>query len=114
MRYSRPRSILTPFASSLVLLLPCLVLTFATADPVDIDSLILARMEQSHIPGLAAAVVKGESLVWTGAYGLARVEDSIPVVDSTVFDLASVSKTATSVGLMHLYDRGYFELDQDS
>jgi CubicO group peptidase (beta-lactamase class C family) len=104
---------LAPLAFSLVYLLPFLAVRIATADPVDIDSLIQARMEASHIPGLAAAVVKGESLIWTGSYGLARVEDSVPVVDSTVFDLASVSKTATSVGLMHLYDRGRFELDQD-
>lgn len=79
----------------------------------DIDSLIVANMATGRIPGLAACVVKGDGIVWTGAYGWARLEDSVPCVDTTVFDLASVSKTATSVALMDLRERGLFALDDD-
>jgi CubicO group peptidase (beta-lactamase class C family) len=79
----------------------------------DLDSLIRAEMAACHIPGLAACAVRGSELIWRGEYGFARLEDSIPVVDSTVFDLASVSKTATAVSLMQLCERGVFRLDDD-
>jgi CubicO group peptidase (beta-lactamase class C family) len=86
--------------------------SLAPAGP-DIDSLIRSEMVANHIPGLAACVVRGGELVWHGEYGFARLEDSIPVVDSTVFDLASVSKTATAAALMQLCERGEFGLDDD-
>ena len=85
---------------------------FESAEPY-LDSLILAEMATNHIPGLAACVVRGSELAWHGEYGFARLEDSVPVVDSTVFDLASVSKTATAAALMQLSERGLFELDDD-
>jgi CubicO group peptidase (beta-lactamase class C family) len=78
-----------------------------SAEP-ELDSLIQAEMATYHIPGLAACVVRGGELAWHGEYGFARLEDSIPVADSTVFDLASVSKTATAAALMQLCERGVF------
>ena len=78
-----------------------------------LDSLIRAEMAANHIPGLAACAVRGSELVWHGEYGFARLEDSIHVVDTTVFDLASVSKTATATALMQLCERGVFGLDDD-
>jgi CubicO group peptidase (beta-lactamase class C family) len=86
--------------------------TFDSAGP-DLDSLIRAEMAANQIPGLAACAVRGSELAWHGEYGLARLEDSIPVVDSTVFDLASVSKTATAAALMQLCEQGAFGLDED-
>ena len=79
----------------------------------DLDSLIQAEMAANPIPGLAACVVRGSELAWHGEYGFARLEDSVPVVDSTVFDVASVSKTATATALMQLCERGVFGLDDD-
>ena len=78
-----------------------------------LDSLIRAEMAANRIPGLAACVVRGSELAWHGEYGFARLEDSVPVADSTVFDLASVSKTATAVALMQLCERGAIGLDDD-
>jgi CubicO group peptidase (beta-lactamase class C family) len=85
---------------------------FEPAGP-NLDSLIQAEMATHQIPGLAACVVRGSELAWHGEYGFARLEDSVPVVDSTVFDLASVSKTATAAALMQLCERGAFGLDDD-
>jgi CubicO group peptidase (beta-lactamase class C family) len=70
-------------------------------------------MATYHIPGLAACAVRGSELAWHGEYGFARLEDSVRVVDTTVFDLASVSKTSTAAALMQLCERGVFGLDDD-
>jgi len=85
---------------------------FEPAGP-NLDSLIQVEMTAHAVPGLAACVVRGSELAWHGEYGFARLEDNIPVVDSTVFDLASASKTATAVALMQLCERGVFGLDDD-
>lgn len=79
----------------------------------ELDSLIQAEMVTCQIPGLAACVVRGGGLAWHGEYGFARLEDFVRVVDTTVFDLASVSKTATAAALMQLCERGAFGLDDD-
>ncbi|KAI1322053.1 beta-lactamase family protein [Xylariaceae sp. FL0255] len=58
-------------------------------------------MELWHVPGLAVAVVQGEEIESKG-YGVANLASAEPVTGSTLFDVASVSKTFTvaAVGLL--------------
>src|SRR3990172_5027522 len=76
-----------------------------------LDSFITATMSSYNIPGLSACILKEGELVWHKAYGYANVERKIPVIDSTLFYLASISKTFTGTALMQLYERGLFSLD---
>ncbi len=76
-----------------------------------LDAYILNKMEEEHISGLGAALVKDGELLWFGNYGLANREENIPVTDSTMYMLASVSKTITVTAVMQLYEDGLFELD---
>jgi CubicO group peptidase (beta-lactamase class C family) len=87
--------------------------TVAYLDSTELDSIIISTMEPAHIPGLAACIVKDGRIIWTGAYGYADIEKNIPVRDSTIFGLGSVSKTITGTALMQLYDDGRFGLDDD-
>jgi CubicO group peptidase (beta-lactamase class C family) len=79
----------------------------------ELDSFIVATMESYHIPGIAAAAIGGGAIVWTGAYGYANIEEDIPVADTTLFMLASISKTFTGLALMQLWEAGLFGLDDD-
>ena len=76
-----------------------------------LDAYILNKMEDEHISGLGAALVKDGELLWFGNYGLANREENIPVTESTIYMLASVSKTITVTAVMQLYEDGLFELD---
>jgi CubicO group peptidase (beta-lactamase class C family) len=87
--------------------------TFAKLIPTDLDSFILAAMNTYHIAGVAACVVKDGQIIWTGSYGHAIIEQDIPVADTTLFMLASISKTFTGAALMQLWEAGLFELDDD-
>src|SRR3990172_1556345 len=78
-----------------------------------IDSFITATMSDYHIPGLSACIVKDGELVWHNAYGYADVEREIPVTDSTLFFIASISKTITGTAIMQLYERGLFNLEDN-
>ncbi|UCC79245.1 MAG: serine hydrolase [Candidatus Zixiibacteriota bacterium] len=79
----------------------------------DIDWFIETQMNMFHIPGVAACIVKDDSIDWTGTYGYANIEDSIHVADSTLFILASISKTFVGVALMQLWEDSLFQLDDD-
>ncbi len=79
----------------------------------NLDSFIITVMEQNHIAGLSACIVRNGSVAWSGAYGFANIAENIRVTDSTLFMLASVSKTVTGLALMQLWENGRFELDDN-
>jgi len=85
----------------------------ARYDSIALDSLILAKMNTYNFPGLSACVVKDDQIIWKGAFGYADFEHNLMVTDSTLFHIASVSKTVTGTALMQLWEKGLFGLDHD-
>ena len=81
------------------------------ASLTNIDSLIQAFMNTNHVPGLAACIVKNDRIEWEGYYGFANIATQDSVKPSTIFMLASISKTVTASALMQLYEQGRFQLD---
>lgn len=82
-------------------------------DSAGLDSFIQWTMQTRHIPGVTTCAIKDGQIIWTSAHGWASVEDSIETADTTLFMLASVSKTITGVALMQLWEQGLFGLDDD-
>jgi CubicO group peptidase (beta-lactamase class C family) len=68
-------------------------------------------MKQYHIPGVAIALIDDQEIVWQANFGLANVEEEIPVSEDTVFKLWSLSKAFTAVELMRLVEEGRVDLD---
>jgi CubicO group peptidase (beta-lactamase class C family) len=64
-----------------------------------------------RIPGMAAAIVEDGRIVWRRDFGLADVENKLPVTASTEFPIASLSKTMSAVILMQLREAGQLRLD---
>ena len=82
-------------------------------DSAYLDSFFLYRMDSLHLPGLAASIVKDGEIIWTGAYGWAKIEDSIPATDTTIWNQGSISKTITAVAAMKAWEQDLFELDEN-
>jgi CubicO group peptidase (beta-lactamase class C family) len=87
-----------------------------TPVPADVDEAELtARVGEvlHHWPvaGLAVGVIRGGSLAWFHAHGLASVEAGTPVGADTVFRIASVTKTMTAIAVMQLWEQGLVDLD---
>jgi len=78
-----------------------------------LDNYFQSHMEKADLIGLQVASISNGELVWQGSYGLKNMETGTAVNDSTLFQIASVSKTVTSLGIMLLYDRGQLDLDED-
>ncbi len=89
------------------------IVAAGSAHSDDVDAYIQDTMQLYHIPGVSACVVRNGEIIWTGAYGLAHIAEDRAVSESTLFMLASISKTVTMTGLMQLWEEGYFALDDD-
>ncbi|MHA2032301.1 MAG: serine hydrolase domain-containing protein, partial [Candidatus Kariarchaeaceae archaeon] len=76
-----------------------------------LESSILAVMEEHHIPGVAALIVKDDSVIWSGNYGYADIARDKLVSDSTLWSVYSISKLVTATALMQLWEQGLFHLD---
>lgn len=64
-----------------------------------------------HIPGMSAAIAVGPQIVWSRGFGFANVAGSIPAADTTVYHLASLTKTYASTIILQLVERGQLNLD---
>ncbi len=77
-----------------------------------VDSLF-SRYTVGDSPGLAVAVVRDGQVLLAKGYGLANLEHRIPITDTTVFDVASVSKQFTGLVVAMLVEQGRITLTDD-
>jgi D-alanyl-D-alanine carboxypeptidase len=83
----------------------------AVSVAADVDAYVQQVMQKRHIPGVSVAVVKDGKVVLAKGYGLANVELNVPATESTVYQLASVTKTFTATAIMMLVKDGKLSLD---
>jgi len=62
-------------------------------------------------PGAAVMVIQDGSPILTKCYGMANLEENIPVTSSTNFRLASVTKQFTAMSIMILSERGQLDIN---
>lgn len=77
-----------------------------------IDAIVEKHVEKGG-PGAAVMVIKDGKVVHQKGYGMANVEHGVAITPKTVFELASVSKQFTAMGIMILHDRGTIGIDDD-
>lgn len=65
-----------------------------------------------HIPGLSAAILENQKVLWTRGFGYADLEKKVPATPDTLYSIASVTKTFGSTLLMQLVEKGQVALDE--
>jgi len=114
--------LLTPMKASAAVLLVLtshLILTHAATAQASQDpqarrvDALFARFNERPSPGLAVAVVRDGKLLLSTGYGLANLEDRVPITSSTVFDIASVSKQFAGLAVAMLVEQGKVRLTDD-
>jgi serine beta-lactamase-like protein LACTB len=63
------------------------------------------------VPGIAAAVVVNGEEAWSEGFGMADLENNVPVTPQTLFRLASISKSITATAAMQLWEQGKLDLE---
>ena len=86
-----------------------LVSQVARADRV--DRYIQSQMKEHRIPGVALKIVREGKVIKTAAYGRANVELNVPTRPETVFEIGSVTKQFTAVGVLMLAQEGKLSVD---
>lgn len=65
----------------------------------------------SGVPGLGAAVWRGDRIAWTGRAGYRDLARKLPVTDATRFRFASVSKVFAATAAAKLREEGKLDVD---
>lgn len=76
-----------------------------------IDRMFEAAVAKGEIPGVVAAVVNKDQILYLKAFGKQDVARNIPMSTGTMFRIASMTKPITSVGIMMLHEEGKLRLD---
>lgn len=92
-----------------VILAACL---FAQNESEKMDSL-LSQWDSIQSPGVMVTVMKGGIPIYEKGFGSAHLDYDIPITDSTVFHIASVSKQFTAFAIAVLAEQGKLSLDDD-
>lgn len=80
---------------------------------ISFDTKVKLLLKIINIPSAAICLIKNDSVVFLESYGYKELFKREKATDDTIYCLGSVSKTITAVALMQLYEKGYFDLDDD-
>ena len=86
-------------------------------DPRVIQSVELARTwleaqrAYQQIPGISAAIVHDQEVLWDGGFGQADTAAARPATADTIYSICSISKLFTSVAVMRQRDAGKLHLE---
>lgn len=76
-----------------------------------VDSLYKAYATKHHLPGYAFAIVLDGEVLYKNTGGWANIEEKIPANFETMFRIASMSKSFTTMAILQLRDAGKLKLD---
>ena len=61
-----------------------------------LEAYVAKALQASKIPGIAIAIVRNDSVLYTKGFGVLKVGTSTPVNDQTLFEIGSSSKAFTA------------------
>jgi CubicO group peptidase (beta-lactamase class C family) len=77
-----------------------------------IDSLV-AKWNNSNSPGGAVGILLNGKLIYAKGFGLASLDYDIPNNENTIFNIGSISKQFTAMGIIRLQQKNKLSFDDD-
>lgn len=74
---------------------------------------VFADLARPGSPGCALAVARDGKVLYEKGYGLANVEEGVPIAPATIFDIGSTSKQFTASSILLLERQGKLALNDD-
>jgi CubicO group peptidase (beta-lactamase class C family) len=74
---------------------------------------VFADFTKAGSPGCAAAVYRNGRIIYARGYGLANIEEDVPIVPQSVFDIGSTSKQFTAASILLLEKQGKLSVNDD-
>ncbi|MBN1318990.1 MAG: beta-lactamase family protein, partial [Anaerolineales bacterium] len=75
-----------------------------------LDRWVHNYMSVNNVPGLALAITDRNGLLQQVCYGCANLAAQTPVTADTVFEIGSISKSATAIAILQLCEEGKLDL----
>jgi len=86
-------------------------IAMAQADlPAALDQIASAELSRQKIPGIAAAVVRNDQVIWTAGLGVTSLESKTPVTPDTLFRMGS-ARVFLASALYELSAQGRLQLN---
>jgi CubicO group peptidase (beta-lactamase class C family) len=77
----------------------------------DLEPEIRRAMIEGNIPSATVALVSGDKVIWTGAYGESNLWARTPATVDTVYLIGSTFKAMSTAALLQQMEQGKFKLD---
>ena len=77
----------------------------------ELEPEIQRTMLEGKIPSVAIALISGDKVVWSGAYGQSNLWARTPATTNTVYLIGSTFKAMSTVALLQQMEKGKFKLD---
>ncbi|HEV8486160.1 MAG TPA: serine hydrolase domain-containing protein [Blastocatellia bacterium] len=77
----------------------------------DLEPEIQRTLIEGKIPSAAIALIAGDRVIWTGAYGHSNLWARTPATPSTVYLIGSTFKAMSTIALLQQMEQGKFKLD---
>ncbi len=108
-----------PVTSLLAALLSATVLSVADSTPkfvapkslTELEARIRQVLDSTKVPGVGLAIVRHDSVIYTGGLGRARVSPAMKATDATLFRIGSTSKAFVALTVQALVREGKLSLD---
>ena len=85
---------------------------FASGVSKQVDK-VFEKWDKQDSPGCALGVYKDGQIIYKRGYGMADLNDDVPITPATVFHVASMSKQFTAASIVLLAHQGKLSLDDD-
>src|SRR5271167_1802032 len=103
--------LLTTCAVGIVVAVVTISASLSAPDFRTADGLMLRLMSTYSVPGAALALIKDGKVVLEKGYGFRDLETDAPVTTTTLFNIGSISKSFTALGIAQLADQHQVDLD---
>ncbi len=70
-----------------------------------------AQKDYENMPAIMGLVVEDQTILWSGSFGMANVEESTQSDENSITSIGSISKVFTATAIMKLVDEGKISLD---
>ena len=111
----RSRTFLSTILTLIILGVFQTVLVGQTVDikkvSAELEPAIRQAMIEGKIPSASVALISGDKVIWTGAYGESNLWARTPATTNTVYLIGSTFKTMSTVALLQQMEKGKFKLD---
>jgi CubicO group peptidase (beta-lactamase class C family) len=102
----------------MVLLLACPALAADADSPIlpardltELQERLSGILKEANTPGMGVVIANRDGIVWSAGIGLADVAAGKPATSTTLFRIASVSKTFVALAVLKLVEEGKLSLD---